>query len=484
MFARNKVALMLFAVAGSLYVVYANIQCLMGNPLHVVIACLAAAFAGVVLKSLYPALLAFGILMPFDLPNPFVRALPAYHVFLMMCVAGYAVSLCLNPKLRRVKGFDAAVLVFFLIMTARYLAAPSLPGSAVGAGDDVTGFRAWFDFFASFVTVVLLGCFINSWAQMDRFLRSLFFTSLFFLLLFLVLMPLGSYRVARVLSALGVYITFFGNGWFRFVVLPTFGMVLIAASLLPSLFRLPSKVTKILLAVGFAGVVAGGNRISLIAAVFLVGIILFVKRRYSRIALLVLGIILLKMLSIVALDSGLISANTPGVRLLSLVRTDVSEATHADATIEWRLIRWRMAVEDIRRRPVFGSGFGGAKGEMASFNPYQDGGMTRQSAEIYVASGATHNGYLTAARALGIPAALLMIFILLSQFFAGMKSSVHAEEGRSKDVYTFVTAFQGVFLVRLLVGMEPQFPLLWMFIGLGFVVRSLGRSEKGTEEAR
>lgn len=120
------------------------------------------------------------------------------------------------------------VAIFFAWVAIRYAMDPVLPGVAVGRGNDVTGFRAYLNFFTCLFLLMTVSLYLGSEAQAASLVRSLVWVSLGFVLLFVPLTLTKSMMALDVLTAFGMYVAMYDNGWLRFVVLGVFGQLLVA----------------------------------------------------------------------------------------------------------------------------------------------------------------------------------------------------------------------------------------------------------------
>ena len=166
------------------------------------------------------------------------------------------------------------------------------------------------------------------------------------------------------------------------------------------------------------------------------------------------------------------------LRVFSLVSGRVAELTDADATYKWRQLRWERAWEDIQKRPILGSGYGGLDNAyvFATRNAYE-----LASVEIDVSAGSIHNGYLASARAFGVPFCLLFLYILASRIFVhGIQSArLHLIDPVQRDLHCFAFVNLLCFVIHIFVGADLNHYLIWFYIALGVLISKLEATKSG-----
>jgi O-antigen ligase len=162
------------------------------------------------------------------------------------------------------------------------------------------------------------------------------------------------------------------------------------------------------------------------------------------------------------------------LRSLALVSPDLSEVTGGDATLEWREVRWQRGLDEIRKHPLVGIGYGGLENALTSDTQTEDEGE-----DMSLVTGGVHNGYISGALALGIPAALLFIYILISQIFVNAQRAftLHDVDPVIAEVHCFVCAFLLAYAAAIFIGTDVNGPIIWFFLGLGLFVRQLRSKE-------
>lgn len=432
-------------------------------------------------KTNYPVYLSFGVLAPFFLPIGLLQQFPTYGAVFGVCVAAAFMrrAVSSSSSLRYLRSYDALTLVFHAYLIARYLVDPALPGHALGLSQDITGFRSWFDHLLNLGTLLFLGVLIYDRQKLCSLAMWLAVWSGAFTAVFVALMFVPGTTLSLQLAEMGMYVTFFANGWRRFVFLPSFGILLVLASLLPNLFRIRGVWRFLACALGLFAVAAGGNRSSLAGLLIILCAFGFVKRKY--VSLLILsGVVLSSVMAVeLSYEMGILKQEAPFVRVFGAFSSRISEDTGGTGSWEWRLVRWNRAIEDIKAHPVFGMGYGGARG---FFRLMSDVGPESSDlgVEADLATGTTHNGYLSAARALGIPAVCLFVVIMVRGIWRHLRRAWFGGDAVMTEVHLFVGVNLLMNFVMLLVSAEIRMPIIWFYIALGILA---DRMDAGAEPA-
>ncbi len=423
----------------------------------------------------YMPLLVFGLLMPFSLPVPFIWVLPFLFIALGICAVKYWLQRGLqhNPQSMRFKAMNFSIGLFFAWVFLRYCMKPSLP-NMMGFGTNVTGFRAWLNYALSFGVIILLGRLVANRAGLLSLMRWLAYGSIFFVLLFEAATRSRSLAVASIFVRLGMFVDFFDNGLLRFVVLPKFGIILFSLAMLPRLLNLKSFGRWTLVLLGFSAILFGGNRSTFGAALVVVIAIPLLQRKFRR-AAATAGTVLAVALG--GFYAGAMLSRLPQtgiLRPLALVSPALARVTNAEANLEWREVRWQRAMDEIREHPVMGIGYGGLE------NVFELGYVSEEeSQDMSLVTGNIHNGYLACALALGIPAALLLIYILSSQIIANARRgwSLQKADPEAAEAHIFVCALLLSYVPSILIGADVNDPVLWFLLALGIFIRQLRRQE-------
>jgi O-antigen ligase len=361
---------------------------------------------------------------------------------------------------------------------------PVLPGYAIGVGDDVTGFRSWLDHLIGLWCILLLGFFITSMVAVKQLFRSILAFSFFFAVIALIFMFIPSMALTQILKTIGVTTGEFSSGWRRFLFLPTMGQFMIVGCLLPSLFATTRPQKAVLLILGIASVIAGGNRGSALALLVITGTIWMLKRKPAAVIALIACSLGLILLANVIVKQGWGRTLTPWTRVMSAFSPSLSTDIGATGTIEWRIARWRRASEDIRTHPWFGMGYGGVRGYFRMMSNITDSDPDLEI-ERDVATGLTHNGYVSSARALGIPVTVIFILIMAARIRTHIKQAKRHRNGDAAffEGHVFLCSYFVMMLFMLMFAAEIRYPTLWMFIALSLILERLKPDEPaGTGE--
>ncbi|MBA4386551.1 MAG: hypothetical protein C0404_01140 [Verrucomicrobia bacterium] len=422
----------------------------------------------------YPLYLAFIIVCPFNYYF-FPYQLTTFTIILGISIFAAGLRWVVgHDRERGIAGFDWAVLGFFALVTARYLSSPVLPQQMSGVSNVITGFRVWFDYGIALTTVLFLGFMLRDETAICRFLRWTLIFSIAMALVFLVLIPIKEPIVTLYLRIFGIHIDLFDNGWRRFVVLPQFGFTMLLAAMLPKVFmaeRFPRKVIAVL---GLVCVAIGANRSSFLAIAVSVVVLLLIKRQFKYVFLTLASLAACIIGFIIAFESGLVSANTPGIRVAAMFNQSIDRESGAAGNMEWRARRWKAAWDDIKKRPFAGSGYGGLE-HLNEDKAYRQSTDNADLVDISLATGGIHNGYLSGARGVGIPAIGFVLLFLFIRSSTMLKLSM-----RNSDVTALPFQMTGYGLamviylaLNMLTGLDVHSPQLWMNLAAVLIMEKL-----------
>jgi len=266
----------------------------------------------------------------------------------------------------------------------------------------------------------------------------------------------------------------FGNGWRRFVFLPYMGIFMVMAYFLPALFRTTPGQGRLLVTLGLVAIIAGGNRASVYSILIMLVLMWVIRRKFLALGAMSAAVIGMILLSNVVLQKGWVDSETPWSRVLSAVSPKMAVEIGVMDPVEWRLIRWKRAIEDIKQHPWVGTGYGGLKGYFRMLSDIQE-----TSADLDVdrdlATGSTHNGYLSAARNLGIPITVLFVLIVVVRMrvhWCKANPRSHPDAVLS-EAHIFLCAYLAMILAVMMTGAEIRVPSLWVFIVLSIIVERL-----------
>lgn len=423
----------------------------------------------------YSLMLALAMLSPLNLPLPFVWNFPFVLLMLGLCFVKYVLQRALAPqsvpKLR--PSLTWMVTIFFVWVAIRYAMDPVLPGVAVGRGNDVTGFRAYLNFFTCFFLLLTVSLYLATEEQAASLVRSLVLVSAAFVLLLVPLTLTKSMLALDVLTAFGMYVAMYDNGWLRFVVLGLFGQLLVAGSLLPALVPIRRKWVRVgMFGMGMVGVLLSGNRTSVVMLAMLVVTITYLRRQRKMLTAYIVGVVLFLSGSWYLGEHHRFSGGVGLYRFVTLVSGRAAEMTDAAQNVQWRRTRWERAWYDIQREPWVGLGYGGLQRAFVYSNRAE---YEAAAIEIDVAAGSIHNGYLASARALGIPAALLFVLIVIVQ---GLKEFREIRRWEHHDLvraqlHMFTLANLMTMLLESYVGHGLNNHMVWLLVGMGISVRRI-----------
>lgn len=421
----------------------------------------------------YSLMLALAVLSPVNLPLPFVWNFPFVLLMLSLCFVKYALQRALAPASvpRLVPALNWLTVIFFSWVVIRYAMDPVLPGVAVGRGNDVTGFRAYLNFFTCGFILVTIGLYVGNLSQGLGFVRAMIGMSFLFCAVFVPLTLTKSMIIANVLTGFGMYVSTYDNGWLRFVVLGVFGQMVVAGSMLPEVVPIRKRSLRFAMFVfGCVAVLLSGNRTSVVMVALLVVTIAFMRRQRALLAGCVVGVVVFLVGSWYIGENLRFAGGVGLYRFVTLVSGRAAEISEASQSVQWRVARWERAIYDIKRRPLVGMGYGGLQRAFVYSNRAE---YEQAAIEIDVAAGSIHNGYLASARALGIPATALFVVIVLLQ---GLREFSEIRRARERDnlraqLHIFVLANILTMLLEAYVGHGINNPLVWLLIGLGVALR-------------
>jgi O-antigen ligase len=423
----------------------------------------------------YVPLFVFGLLMPFSLPVPFIFGFPFLFIALGICALKYWLQRGLQNSQQpmRFNAVDFSIGLFFTWAFLRYCMKPAFP-NLMGWGTNVTGFRAWLSYALSFGVLFFMGRFVANRAGLLKLMRWLAYVSIFFIFVFVPVTLSKSVALGDLFMQLGMFVAPFDNGMLRFVALPGFGLFLLSLLLLPNLLKLSRAGWCLAFALGTMAVILGGSRSGLGMAFIVVTATLLLRRKFLQFEI-VMGSALL--VSAVAYFAGPTLSQLPQsgfFRVFALVSPALAEATGGDANMEWREIRWQRGLEEIRKHPLLGVGYGGLENALSS-----DVQTEEENEDMNLATGGVHNGFIAGALALGIPATLLFIYVLITQIFTNAHRALALRKADPvvAEVHCFVCANLLAYAAGIFIGSDINDPVIWFFLALGLFVSQLRRQE-------
>jgi O-antigen ligase len=434
----------------------------------------------------YIPLLVVGLLSPVALPLPFIINFPFFLFALGICMVKYWFErgLLAHRNYTPISTLNWPCNLFFTWVLLRYCITPSLPNLG-GFGTNVTGFRAWLNYALCFGVMFYLGRFIINRQGLFKLARWMAYVSIFFVAVLLAASLSKSVFIAAVLSYFGMFVSEFDNGSLRFVALPSFGLIVLSLSLLPNLFKTKMHIRIGLALLGAATVFIGGNRSSFGTALLILIAVPLLRQKYLQ-AAVTAGVVIV--IGVGGYFAGPMLSQLPQtgfLRPLALVSPSLAVATGADHTLEWREERWQRAMEEIQKNPIIGRGYGGVEDALAT------GGGTllteELSEETSLATGGVHNGYLACSLALGIPAAVFFVFLLISQIVlnAIQAYKLQKEDPVISEAHCWVCTFLLVNATGIFFAADLNDHMIWFYIALGlFLIQMKTRERRRAKPAQ
>jgi O-antigen ligase len=224
-------------------------------------------------------------------------------------------------------------------------------------------------------------------------------------------------------------------------------------------------------------IVLGGSRSGLASALITVTVILLLRRKFLQFSIIA-GLAILVLGTAYFEGSALSQLSHGGLlRVFGLVSPDLAESTGGNDTLQWREDQWQRAWEAIKQQPLIGQGYGGVE-DAFEFGAF--GYNEETNTEVDLAIGGIHDGYLACALALGVPAALLFIFILGRQTFLNARRaySLQKEDPVIAEAHCFICANIIATACGMLIGTDANAPTTWFYIAWGLFLFQLRSREQ------
>jgi O-antigen ligase len=421
----------------------------------------------------YIPLFAFGLLNPFILPIPFVRGMPFLLIIMGVCVVKFFFHSAIKRH-RLATGPSCFTMGFGLFLgwvVFRFALKPTLPNFS-GFGDNVTGFRSYLSFGLCGMLVLFLPRIVTTRAEAMRMLRWCLGISIVFIVFLVPLVFTKSMNVASWLSMFGLFVTFFDNGWLRFVSLTSFGLIVLMLAFLPHLLPYKFRTRLLLGLLGFGAVLVGGTRSGFVMALVQIFVMLSLQKRFFLLGWFAAGSAGLLLLFNVVGENLSSSSSIGFFRILSIASRRVAESTDAADTTEWRLVRWRRAMMEIQQNPWVGKGYGGLENAwvFANSSQYEDAMVG-----VDMATGGIHNGFLSCAYSLGIPAVVLFLGMYLVHVWKNARAALDfwEREPLQAEFFIFITANLVSFLPAIYIGTDLNAPVIWFTLAMGELWRRM-----------
>jgi O-antigen ligase len=431
----------------------------------------------------YLPLLALGLLNPIVVPLPFVSSFPFLAVMLGFCglklifrdvlthTEFRAYKPCLTPWF----------VAFFGWVAFRYLLKPVMPNLS-GFGSSITGFRSYLSYAICFGVVMGLPFFIKTREDVLKLFRWMAGISCVFIIILIPMVFSKSVSAALLLHRFGVTTFFFDNGWLRVLALPGFGLTLLTLTLCPNLLPISTILRRCLFFLGLAAIVMGGTRSSAAMAVVIVLLVFLLRLQFFRLCAsgAALAVILVAggyMVETLNMQSGF-----GFMRILALTSSRVARQTDASSTWEWRQVLWERALSEIKKQPILGKGYGGLENAWV-FSTYDQ--YMQVEGDINLAAGGIHNGFISSAYALGIPATLLFLGLFCQVLWrsARQQFSVRERDPVLAEMHQFVIVNLISLVIAIFIGTDLNGPIIWFYLTLGLLFTRIGRTELQAEES-
>jgi len=233
----------------------------------------------------------------------------------------------------------------------------------------------------------------------------------------------------------------------------------------------------ILFGLGTMAIILGGNRGSFAQALAILVAVQLYRRQYFKFAVscISVGLILLAFYYIgEKID---LSRGVGFMRVLSIVSRRVAEASGAVDTSDWRIMRWRRAMSEIIANPVFGKGYGGVENAwvFADVSQFEDARL-----EVDLATGGIHNGYISCAYSLGIPALIIFLFVFFEKIWSTFKLAEKFKD-RDKELSEFHIWVGSNLLgltLAIYVGADLNAAIIWLYIAMAVYLKRLAEAEE------
>ncbi|MGE3311374.1 MAG: O-antigen ligase family protein, partial [Limisphaerales bacterium] len=198
--------------------------------------------------------------------------------------------------------------------------------------------------------------------------------------------------------------------------------------------------------------------------------IAFLRRQRKLLAACITGVVVFLAGSWYVGEHFRFSGGVGHYRFVTLVSGRAAEMTDAAQNVQWRRARWERAWYDIQREPWVGLGYGGLQ---RAFVYSTRAEYEAAAIEIDVAAGSIHNGYLASARALGVPAALLFVLIVMTQGWREYREIGRWEgvDAVRAQLHMFTLANLLTMLLESYVGHGLNNHVVWLLVGMGISIR-------------
>jgi len=219
-----------------------------------------------------------------------------------------------------------------------------------------------------------------------------------------------------------------------------------------------------------------GNRGSFVQVLAILLAVEFLRRRYFRFIVIAIGIAIILSSFYIIGERIDLSRGVGSLRILSLVSKRVAEASGAVDTSDWRMMRWQRAINEIIANPLFGKGYGGVENAwvFADISQFEDARI-----EVDLATGGIHNGFISCAYSLGIPALIIFLFVYLDKIWCCFKFSEklkYVDEELSEFCVWTGANLIGLVLA-IYIGADLNAPIIWFYTAMAIYLIKLAQVE-------
>lgn len=430
----------------------------------------------------FPMLMGIGSWMPITLPLASLSMFPVYVLILGWITVVLFFRICLKGTLSYMRSFTLYLLVVFAWVPIRFLMNPVHKfGGSVEGGSGVSGISPYFYYVVAAGTLVILGAILNTREKILSYmiwcLRMVFFVGMGFLICAFIPSTAPFFYTWGVFAAGGM-----GDNLIRFVQLPLYGFFLVQAAMCPNLFRLTWKQSAMLLVLGLAMMVVGGNRQTIAGAVLALPVLLMLRRSTHVLAVCIgagiLGVIMLR-LTVENESQGEIS---PLLRSFGMFDSKIDAASGGDASADWRYQLWQSGMEKIMEHPIVGKGFGNLPKHLDPTSAEVQGST---DFEVILAGGLAHNGFISAAYGFGIPFMLALTAGLAHRFFRQVRMALTADrhDKELRDLHALLASMYPAYFVFISTSFDMSVACLWIYVGLGLILEQLRRGSSAGDSA-
>ena len=430
----------------------------------------------------FPMLLAVGAWMPFSIPFASFSQFPVI-VLVMGWISGILFfRLCQSGTLRYIKSFNLFFLIVFAWVPIRFLMNPVHKlGASVEGGSGVSGAAPYFYYVIAVGILVVFGAILHTREKIVSYMIWSFRFSLIIGVSFLICAFIPA--TGPFLYSWGIFAA--GNlsdGILRIVQLPGYGYFLVQAAMCPTLFRLTKWQCLILLVLGSAMIVVGGNR-STVASLLVATPVLLILRRSTHALAMAIGFLIIGVIALRFTVDQMGQGEIPNlVRCFGIFDSKIDESTGGNATAKFRYDIWQSGIEKIMEHPVIGKGFGNLPKHL---DPTSKEVQDSTDFEVILAGGEAHNGFVTAAYAFGIPFMAALTAGLFARFFQQIRMalSVDTHDKELRDLHALFASLYPAFAVSIYSALDMSTTDLWIYVAMGFILGNLPRASSARDAA-